>query len=198
MAIGSHVIPRFYLEQFANPPKHEGKPGSVWVYAKGKSPQPRSTKSQGYENGYFGYIQPNGKLDESLETYLAELEGRCNDTVVCSKSRLFDWSPAHRNTMAFYASLLLARTTSRKKFSAGNWQRVAQSYARLASDEVFLRDTADHFTNETGIPTTPDEVRDLILRQAQSFSERQNCQNAFVQDVLTMADSIKPMLLSKP
>jgi hypothetical protein len=27
MAIGSHIIPRFYLEQFANPAKRKGGPG---------------------------------------------------------------------------------------------------------------------------------------------------------------------------
>jgi len=27
MAIGSHIIPHFYLEQFANPAKRKGGPG---------------------------------------------------------------------------------------------------------------------------------------------------------------------------
>jgi len=196
--IGSHTIPRFYLEQFANPAKRKGKSGSVWVYAKGKQPQPRSTSSQGYENGYFGFVEPTGKFNEKLETHLAELEGRCNDVLASSKSRLFDWCAAHRNTLAFYASLLFARATSRKKFSAGNWKKVAEPYAKLASNERYVRDTADHFTIERGIPTTPEEVRELILKQARQFSETENCQNAFVQDLLIVTEAIKPLLLSKP
>jgi hypothetical protein len=51
MAIGSHIIPRFYLEQFANPPKRKGKPGNIWTYEKGKPTHLRSTRSQGYQNG---------------------------------------------------------------------------------------------------------------------------------------------------
>src|SRR5262249_12116768 len=151
--------------------KRQGKPGSVWVYAKGKPPQPRSTRSQGYENGYFGFVRSNGKLDESLETYLAGLEGRCNDALVCSKSRLFDWSSAHRNTLALYASLLFARATSRKKFYAANRKRLAEPYAKLASNEQYLRDQADFFTKIRSIQTTPEQVRLLILNQARRLAE---------------------------
>jgi len=49
----SHIIPRFYLEQFASANRRKGKPGNVWVYEKGKPPRPSSTKAQGYENGYL-------------------------------------------------------------------------------------------------------------------------------------------------
>src|SRR5215469_17982155 len=137
MTIGSHTIPRFYLEQFANPPKRKGKPGSVWVYSKGRTPYDRSSRSQGYENGYFAYVEPSGKLNEALETRLAELEGRCNDVLASAKSTLFDWSAAHRNTLAFYASLLFARSTSRKRFSAGSWRKLAEPYSRLAVNEQY-------------------------------------------------------------
>jgi len=153
--IGSHGIPRFYLEQFAGPPKRKGKPGNVWVYEKGKAPQARSTRSQGYENGYFGFFGPNGKIDESLETRLAVLENRCNEVLVCSRSPLFDWSSSHKSTLAFYAALLFARSTSRKKFSSGNWKKLAEPYARLALNEKYLRDVANHFTRDRGMPTDP-------------------------------------------
>src|ERR1700677_335023 len=69
MSIGSHVIPRFYLEQFATK-RRQGKPGFVWVYEKGRPPRPSSTKAQGYENGYFTFVHPNGTRDESLKPNL--------------------------------------------------------------------------------------------------------------------------------
>jgi hypothetical protein len=51
-----------------------------------------------YENGYFEFVQSNGKLDESLETHLAELEGRCNDVLVCSKVQKTNCSPGPSGT----------------------------------------------------------------------------------------------------
>jgi Protein of unknown function (DUF4238) len=71
--IGSHIIPRFYLEQFSTPSelrKKGGKrvkSGRVWVYEKSKDPKLRSTSRQGRENGYFGFILPNGRLNEFFE-----------------------------------------------------------------------------------------------------------------------------------
>src|SRR5438552_13072577 len=106
MAIGSHVIPRFYLEQFASANRRKGKPGSVCVYEKGKPTRPSSTKAQGYENGYFAFVHPDGTKDESFETKLASLEGRYNDALVCAKSRFYDLtSLAHKNEIAFYMGL---------------------------------------------------------------------------------------------
>src|SRR5260370_42639312 len=85
MSVGSHTIPRFYLEQFANPARGKGKPGGVWVYQKGKQARLRDTKAQGYENGYFGFVRSDGSLDKSLEKHLATLEDECNDIQVRSK-----------------------------------------------------------------------------------------------------------------
>jgi hypothetical protein len=115
MPIGSHVIPRLYLEQFASPSARKGKPGRVWVYQRGKKPQQRATSVQGRENGYFGFVRPDGTLEESLETRLAKLEKACQDTLVCAKSELFCWSSAHRNNLAFYASLLFQKGNGRRR-----------------------------------------------------------------------------------
>src|SRR5258708_2728264 len=121
--IGSHIIPKFYLEQFATPStRGKGKPGRIWVYEKGKSPSHRGTSVQGVENGYFGTVRPDGSLEESLEADLAEREKECGDAFVSAKSELFDWtSTSSRNKIAFYAALLFSRATQRRTLSANNW-----------------------------------------------------------------------------
>src|SRR5262249_35439805 len=90
MAIGSHIIPKFYLEQFAVPSTVKDKPGRLWVYEKGQEPDERATSVQGKEKGYFGIVAPDGTLDEKFETRLAEMEADCNSTLVFAKSFLFD------------------------------------------------------------------------------------------------------------
>ncbi len=69
--INSHIIPGFYLEQFATK-KRSGKPGRIWVYEKTKEPDERATRVQGRENGYFSYTEADGSLNESFEQHLAE------------------------------------------------------------------------------------------------------------------------------
>jgi hypothetical protein len=199
MSIGSHTIPRFYLEQFANPSKRQGKPGNVWVYEKNKAPRPSSTKAQGYENGYFAFVHPDGKQDESFETQLAELENRCNDELVCAKSRLFDLNfLIHRTTLAFYMGLLFARSTSRRKFSAGNWAKMQQPFAQLEFNEEYVLDTAAHFSEATGEVVTPDQIRQMIRRQAASFSEKNTTGNTFIKDLLFHAETLKTELVPRP
>jgi hypothetical protein len=199
MPIGSHTIPRFYLEQFANPPRRKGKRGKVWVYQRGKPTQLRATDSQGYENGYFGCIRPDGTFDESLEKHLAKLEAGCNDILVSSKSRLCDLrSLSNRNTLAFYAALLFQRSTVRRKFSAGNWIKLKDPYSKLASNQEYLEDAAEHFSERTGEPITPVQIRRLIQRQSEQFSQKDRIQSYFIADLLFNVEVMKEDFASKP
>ncbi len=199
MSVGSHTIPRFYLEQFANPARGKGKPGKVWVYQKGKQAQLRATKAQGYENGYFGYVRPDGTLDESLEKHLAKLEDECNDILVCAKSELCDLrSLANRNALAFYATLLFQRSTSRRNFARGNWLKLTEPYLKLASNEEYLRDAAEHFSESTGETITPEQIRALIQKEAEQFSQRDTIKNFFVSDLLLNVEIFKREFVSKP
>jgi hypothetical protein len=199
MSVGSHTIPRFYLEQFANPARGKGKPGKVWVYEKGKQPQLRATKAQGYENGYFGSVRPDWSLDESLEKHLAKLEDECNDILVCSKSELCDLrSLTNRNTLAFYVTLLFQRSTSRRNFAMGNWLKLKEPYLKLASNEEYIRDFAEHFSESTGESITPEQIRELIQKQAEQFSQKDTIKNFFVSDLLLNVEVIKREFVSKP
>lgn len=199
MAIGSHIVPRFYLEQFANPANRKGKPGNVWVYEKDKKPRPSSTKAQGYENGYFAYVRPDGLRDESFETHLAKMEDRCNDALVCAKSHLYDLnSLAHKNELGFYVGLLFARSTARRKFSAGNWAKLQEPFAQLEFDDDYVRDTAAHFSESTGETVTPERIREMIRKQAATFSQKEMTGNKFIEDLMFHADALKAELVQRP
>jgi len=199
MSVGSHTIPRFYLEQFANPTRGKGKSGKVWVYQKGMQAQLRATRAQGYENGYFGYVRPDGSVDESLEERLGKLEYECNDILVCSKSELCDLrSLANRNRLAFYVTLLFQRSTSRRKFSAGNWLKIKEPYLKLASNEEYVRDVAAHFSESAGEQITPEQISEMIQNQAAQFAREDVIKNTFLAELLLNVEGIKRELVSKP
>ncbi len=197
MAIGSHPIPRFYLEQFSNPPKRKSRVGKVWTYEKGKPVQLRATDSQGYENGYFAYLPPHGKKDETFEALLSKLEDKWNDSLVCAKSRFYDLSLTHRIDLASYVGMLFARSTSRRKFSAGNWAKLQQPFAQLEQNEEYVRDMAAHFTEKTGEPVTPEYIQGMIRKQAASFTEKGMTGNTFIQDLLVHAEAMKEELVPR-
>lgn len=71
------MIPRFYLEQFSSPSKRgKDKPGRIWVYERGKKPDERSTTVQGFENGYFAYVNPDGTVEETFRDGARGARGR--------------------------------------------------------------------------------------------------------------------------
>lgn len=199
MAIGSHSIPKFYLEQFANPARRKGRPGKVWTYEKGKPTHPRSTDSQGYENGYFAFVKRNGTRDESFESKLAQLEARYSGALVCAKSRFCDLtSLAFKNELGFYVGLLFARSTSRKKFSAVNWAKMQAPFAQLEFDEEYVSDAAAHYSQATGELVTPEEIRKIIRDQAATFTQKEMTGNTFISDLLFHADILKIELVPRP
>lgn len=197
--IGSHTIPEFYLKQFASAATRKGRPGKVWVYQKGKQAHLRSTDSQGYENGYFGYLGSDGSLDESLEEYLAKRENECNDILISSKSELCDLrSLINRNKLSFYIALLFARSTSRRKFSAGNWQKLKEPYSKLAHNEDYTRDAAEHFSEAAGHPISLQQIQEMIRKQAEWFSQKQAAKNFFIKDLLFHVEVARRNFVLKP
>src|SRR5579871_2711118 len=123
--IGSHIIPRFYLEQFATRSgRGKKQAGFIWVYEVGKKPRRRGTSVQGVENGYFGFMRPDGSLQEEFEEELARRENECNEVLVCAKSPLFYWPRGSKEKLAFYAALLYSRATQRRSFSEANYSKI--------------------------------------------------------------------------
>lgn len=198
--IGSHIIPQFYLKQFGTPsPRGRKKPWRVWVYERDREPDHRSTSSQGAENGYFGFVKPDGTLDESFESDLAKLEGECNDVLASAKSFLFDWSLSHRNKLAFYMGLLHSRATQRKEFTLSNWTRIITEYSELIKDEKYIADlTADYKGRFPDEDVTADAIRKRLKELAEGFQKPGAAKNVFIRDVLNHAELIKEALLRKP
>src|SRR2546427_850226 len=199
MAIGSHIIPRFYLEQFATPSNRERKYWRVWVYERGKEPHHRATSSQGYENGYFGFVRRDGSLDESLESKLAKLEDDCNDVVVAAKSDLFDWSStAYRNKLAFYAALLFARATQRLNLTNRNWKTMQDTFAEMIKEDDYVKRLAARYGAMFNQVVEPERIRAELTRLSQEMQTPAATKNSFVEDIIDHAEIGKEILLRKP
>jgi hypothetical protein len=162
--INSHIIPAFYLEQFATR-KRKSKPGRIWVYEKTKKPDERATRVQGRENGYFSYTEEDGSLNESFEQHLADLEGQCNDVLVAAKSDLFHWPPGAVDKLAFYATLLYSRATQRCDFSGQIDSSTHTEVERAAGDDEFLEKLVNDANSVVGRNLlTKDIIRRSITR----------------------------------
>lgn len=198
MAIGSHIIPRFYLEQFSSPSERKDNPGRVWVYERGSKPDQRGTTVQGRENGYFEFVQPDGTREESLEKKLADMEGECNETLACAKSELFDWSLAAKNKLAFYVAMLFCRATQRRNFNETNWANIWKEFSEAVGDDAFLNELIDHYTQQFKITMTVSALRDRLQTLADAMKSAPESKNAFLRDFLWHADQIKKLLLQKP
>jgi hypothetical protein len=198
MPIGSHVIPRFYLEQFASEPARKGKPGRVWVYQRGKKPQQRATSVQGRENGYFGFVRPDGTLEESLETRLAKLEKACHDTLVCAKSELFCWSSAHRNNLAFYTSLLFQRATQSRNVNIKHWDGIQKGFAEALADDEFIDDLAVHYSAKFNKEIRREELREMLRGTLKKLQRPSEAKNTYLEKLLWQTEYIRDILLGKP
>jgi len=201
--IGSHIIPRFYLEQFATPAKRKGKPGRIWVYEKQKQPDQRATTAQGFENGYFGYLRPDGStdgtLEESFENELVRLENECDGFLVCDKSHLFHWPAGSREKLAFYAALLYSRATQRRDHSAKNSRYTAGIFEKaIEEDKSVLDEIAASLSPRFNQPVAAVEVREMLLKPVQEQKTPYAEKNDFLTGLLANARNIANHILSKP
>jgi hypothetical protein len=103
-----------------------------------------------------------------------------------------------KNILIFYATLLFQRSTSRKTFSASNWERLKEPYTKLASNEEYLQDAAEHFTQQTGRLITPEYIRTVIQKQVERFSDKDMAKNSFLANLLVNVEMIQGELASKP
>jgi uncharacterized protein DUF4238 len=196
--IGSHIIPAFYLEQFSMPSelrKRRGgkvKPGRVWVYEKGEEPKLRSTSRQGRENGYFGFILPDGRLNEAFESELAKREGECNEVLVCARSGLFHWPSGSQEKIAFYAALLHSRATQARDFNARNLTAAFNLMKEAATDESLIQEIAD----KLGLDS-PNGIRKGIEQWSKTPPDQVAARNTFVSNLTYNSELKGQMLLKK-
>ncbi|HUB58959.1 MAG TPA: DUF4238 domain-containing protein [Candidatus Micrarchaeia archaeon] len=199
MPIGSHIIPKFYLERFANPPDRKNGQPHIWVYEKGEEPHYRATSVQGYENGYFAFVKPDGCLDESLEERLAELEAACLDTLEVTASQFFDiQSASRRNALAFYASMLFCRAKQRRNRSQDTYAKLHTQFVELSGEDEWIAETTKRYIERHGEPITPQMVKERLLQLAKLMDGTTALRNNFVEDLISAAEILKGVLLKKP
>ncbi|MGA9972673.1 MAG: DUF4238 domain-containing protein [Candidatus Acidiferrales bacterium] len=199
MPIGSHIIPRAYLNQFANSPTRKGGEKLIWVYEKGKKPQLRATKRQGAENGYFGLVTQDGKLDESLEMRLAELESACLETLELTATRFFDiQSASRRNKLAFYACMLFNRAEQRRNRGEKTHVSLQAQFADLLNDDKWIAETAARCVAIRREVLEPQDLKEIIARAASTLTEPTALRNGFVEQLIGVTEIMKNVALQKP
>jgi hypothetical protein len=203
--IGSHIIPRFYLEQFAIRLKGRKKPGRLWVYESSKTPNERATTVQGLENGYFGYMRMDGTIEGTMEIafekHLASKENECNDVLVCAKSFLYHWPPGSQEKMAFYLGLLYARSTQRRCFTEKVWLQMQNDIELALGDEKYLSALASELNIKHNIKhnkaMSGDDIRKAALAAIERARTRSALKNAFLFNLLLVADTLARTLIKK-
>ena len=193
--INSHIIPNFYLKQFATT-KPNGK-HYVWVYAKGKKPVQQWTKNTAYENGYFAYTLPDGTVEESLEGILKTMEEEAGDPLVSARSDLFVQSEMSRIKLASYAALLYSRSTQRLDWTKRNWIELYGQLDEVMKDEKFAASLVDHFNRKLGsnksIAWIQKHMKELIQQKATTTEAKNN----FLEELLANVDMTKDALVKR-
>jgi hypothetical protein len=184
--IGSHVIPKFYLEQFATKKSPKAKAGHLWVYTKNAPVRQGTPKSEGVENGYFGMPMKEG-LDESLEAELAEREDRAKDVLLMAPNETFIWSASYRNIMADYVSLIYARTKVRRDATGWVSQSVSTDLKRVIDDELFMREMADDYAALYKRPVDIPVLKDSLRRAAEKTVEDEEKRRFFLSQMFDTA-----------
>jgi hypothetical protein len=196
--MNSHIIPAFYLERFATPSTRGlTNPGRVWVYEKGMEPDNRAISVQGRENGYFAFVRPDGTVEESFETVLAERENACNEVLELARSPIYRWPIGSEEKLAFYAAHLFRRATQQRTFSERNWQTIIKDMKDAAADTEYVRQTAADLRAKRGIPITEETLRNSITNWIKDATEPKSARNSFIADLLEHAEQGAELLLKK-
>jgi hypothetical protein len=194
----SHIIPKFYLDRFANPPNRKGGHPHIWVYEKGKEPAYRATRIQGAENGYFAFVRPDAKLDESLEERLAALEGSCLETLELTATPFFDiQSASRRNALALYASMLFCRAKQRRGRSEKTYADLHRQFADLIQDDAWLTEVTARYIERTGDSVRPHVLKERIALFASRMEDKKELRNNFVEDLIHTTEIMKNVALQK-
>lgn len=196
--IGSHVIPKFYLEQFARKQRPSAKTGHLWVYSKDSPPRRGTAKSEGVENGYFAMPKPGGAFDETLEHGLAKLEDKANGALVTASSENFAWSLGIRQELGSYVALLWARTKVRQ--DATNWvvKTARKNLIALLEDEQFLREMTTQWSEMLQYPLDVAILKESIERAAVGMATPHHAKEFFINEILDTQRLISEILLGRP
>jgi hypothetical protein len=99
--------------------------------------------------------------------------------------------------LANYARMLFQRSTVRRKFSARNWSKLEGPYTSLASNQDYLRDVAEHYTELTGQAFTSEQIAEMIRKQSAMFADENHTRSTFVKDLRMHIEICKQEMLKK-
>jgi hypothetical protein len=195
--IASHIIPKFYLEQFSIKMTAAAETGHIWVYTKGRPARRGTAKTEGRECGYFRMQLPSGEFDESLEYELAKYESRCDGTLREASDSGFIWTPQSRQNMAFYIALLKARNVAGLGSYEHTSRRSQQALLNAAQDPEFVGELANRYSVRMGGKVSEELVVASIQRVAASLAEGTQIKQDFLEQVLFQAAVFSHFLLQK-
>ncbi len=193
--IRSHVIPRFYLKQFAFQKPNEKH--YVYLYQKGKKPEDRWTKKVGRIEGYFGYVLPDGTVEESMEQKLKVLEEGCMDILISAQSDLFVFTRDNRRKMAFYAALLHSRTTQRLEWNKKSWLEIHRQLDEAIKEDDYADELAQYFSVKYGNTLSRQSLRDTLNALIMRSATEEQGKNNFLEELLNNANTTVDALLDK-
>lgn len=196
--IGSHIIPRAYLEKFAERPSPRAKTGRFWVYERDKPPRIGAPKAEGVENGYFAIELPSGDVDESMEATIQKMEDAAGETLELASNPLFVWSHARRKAIATYVALLHSRSRLRKAGSAWLSKQNANELREAVKDETFAEEMAAHYSALGKQFVSVEMIRRIAENLAESIIQPPEIRNVFVSTLLHNTDFISSVLIEKP
>ena len=154
---------------------------------------------QGVENGYFGYVNSDGTLEESLETQLADIEAECNAILPSTKSELFNWqSHAHRRIIARYVALLFQRATQARNVNEKQWEYIQKEFVKAVADDKFVGDLAISYGKRFNRDITLAEMRGHLQSNIEGMQRPSEAKNVFLEKLLLNTDFIQNILLDKP
>lgn len=189
--IGSHVIPRRYLAQFAD------SEGRIWVYEKDRKPRKGTPKGEGVENGYFGYRHRDGKLDETLESILAQVEDEAGTLIQLFRNPCYVPSPLERRRMARYIGLMFSRATARREASDKIYKEYRDLFEKASQEPEWLARYARGYTAFSGRVLPLGEFAAEMRRVLRKMKDPAEARNMFLLTLVANAEKIADELLAK-
>jgi hypothetical protein len=142
--------------------------------------------------------RPDGSQDESLETILADFEGKAAELIRLVTKETYVLSLRDKETLTQYVALMFARTTARRGLSGKISAYIRNAYKELSTDPAWLQRQALLYERITGKPTSCEQISQATSRVLEKMARPQHVKNGFVQGLLQLAGGIFGELADKP
>lgn len=194
--IGSHIIPRYYLEQFAQKPRPKGKTGHLWVYPVVGEVRRGTAGKEGREKGYFAITTADG-VSEEWEDKFATMEGRADEVLACAGSPLFVLTERGRRVLAEYIGLMWARTRFRLQATGWIANFTSKGLQDAAQDSAFVKEVAALITADLGRVVTAEQVKNSMQSLAPRMLSDTAIRTDFVKSILANQQLLTNVILDR-